>query len=38
MVLVSGGLKGIKVYSDTWLLDPHSGKWEEVSREYLCSI
>ena len=38
IVLVSGGWNGSKVFSDTWLLDPHSGKWKEVSRVYLCSI
>ena len=35
MVLVSGGGNGSKVFSDTWLLDPQSGKWKEVSRDYL---
>ena len=38
MVLVSGGQNGSKVFNDTWLLDLQSGRWEEVRREYLCSI
>ena len=26
------------VLRDTWLLDPQSGRWEEVRRELLCSL
>ena len=29
-VLVSGGRIGGIVLSDTWLLDPQSGRWKEV--------
>ena len=32
-VLVSGGYKPGGVFSDAWLLDPQSGRWEEVRME-----
>ena len=32
-VLVSGGVNAGGVLSDAWLLDPQSGRWEEVRIE-----
>ena len=32
-VLVSGGYNPGGVLSDAWLLDPQSGRWEEVRME-----
>ena len=32
-VLFSGGWNGYEAISDTWLLDPQSGKWEKVRME-----
>ena len=34
-MLISGGLNAGGVLSDAWLLDPQSGRWEEVRMELL---